>query len=172
MELFCIFEEIKDRLYVAAYNSARKGILTVLQERWTDATWLENFFRENKQDLRSGYFGSVSIEQAVLQTIEMADKLFLELMESKGDNLDNLFKPLYGSDYEIRDFQAQKAGHSWLRIYAVHFYDMYVITGGTIKLTRTMQERAHTFYELEKLEKMSVALKLNEMEDKFVYLDI
>ena len=42
---------------------------------------------------------------------------------------------------------------SWLRLYAIRFQkNSYLITGGAIKLTRTMQEREHTLAELQKLE--------------------
>ena len=48
----------------------------------------------------------------------------------------------------------QRRGHgSWLRLYAIRFQkNSYLITGGAIKLTRTMQEREHTLAELQKLE--------------------
>ena len=42
---------------------------------------------------------------------------------------------------------------SWLRLYAIRFEpNSYLITGGAIKLTRTMQEREHTLNELQRLE--------------------
>lgn len=41
---------------------------------------------------------------------------------------------------------------SWLRVYALKFeINSYLITGGSIKLTRTMQEREHTDLELRRL---------------------
>ena len=44
---------------------------------------------------------------------------------------------------------------SWLRLYAIKLnVGIYIITGGAIKLTRTMQEREHTLQELEKMEKV------------------
>lgn len=44
---------------------------------------------------------------------------------------------------------------SWLRIYAIKLEPgCYIITGGAIKLTRTMQERQHTLVELQKMEKV------------------
>jgi len=40
-----------------------------------------------------------------------------------------------------------------LRIYAIKVGDSaYIITGGAIKLTATMQEREHTLAELQKME--------------------
>ena len=42
---------------------------------------------------------------------------------------------------------------SWLRLYAIKLEPgCYIITGGAIKLTRTMQEREHTLRELNKME--------------------
>jgi hypothetical protein len=42
---------------------------------------------------------------------------------------------------------------SWLRMYAIKLEPgCYIITGGAIKLTRTMQEREHTLAELNKME--------------------
>lgn len=44
---------------------------------------------------------------------------------------------------------------SWLRIYALKLSSgIYIITGGAIKLTATMQEREHTLNELAKMEKV------------------
>ncbi len=46
----------------------------------------------------------------------------------------------------------QQSRHaSWLRLYAIKLEPgCYVITGGAIKLTRTMEEREHTLKELSK----------------------
>jgi hypothetical protein len=43
---------------------------------------------------------------------------------------------------------------------------IYVITGGAIKLTRTMQEREHTLRELVKMEKVRSHLLANNIVDK------
>lgn len=44
---------------------------------------------------------------------------------------------------------------SWLRVYALKLSSgIYIITGGAIKLTATMQEREHTLNELVKMEKV------------------
>jgi hypothetical protein len=49
-------------------------------------------------------------------------------------------------------FNKCKAQQNWLRLYALRVdKNVYIITGGTIKLTRTMQERAHTMQELDKI---------------------
>ena len=50
----------------------------------------------------------------------------------------------------------RKYGHSsWLRLYAIKLIQgNYIITGGAIKLTATMQEREHTKQELVKIDKV------------------
>ena len=46
-----------------------------------------------------------------------------------------------------------KKPKTWLRIYALKAgEDMYIVTGGAIKLTATMEEREHTKVELRKLD--------------------
>ena len=56
---------------------------------------------------------------------------------------------------------------SWLRIYAIKLEPgIYVVTGGAIKLTRTMQEREQTQVELARMEKVRRYLIENEISDK------
>ena len=55
---------------------------------------------------------------------------------------------------------------SWLRIYALKIDEnVYVITGGAIKLTKTMLEREHTKHELEKLERCHDYLREEGISD-------
>lgn len=61
-------------------------------------------------------------------------------------------------------FSSRKAyglrSRSWLRIYVLKTTDeAYLITGGAIKLTRSMQEREHTRLELVKMKQCECLLK-------------
>ena len=47
----------------------------------------------------------------------------------------------------------------------------YIITGGAIKLTRTMQEREHTLQELEKMEKVRNFLIQERVFDEDSFTD-
>ncbi|MFW5700130.1 MAG: hypothetical protein ACOCWM_00435 [Cyclobacteriaceae bacterium] len=137
MKIKCIFEVIKDVLYAASFDGDTANVLDDLQDKWSDVLYLEEFFENNIKDLESGYFGSISVEEAVEETIEAADELFEKLYEADGANLDSMFVPLDNREFKEYDFQKMKArrGSSWLRLYAVHYFDQYVITGGAIKLT-------------------------------------
>ena len=78
------------------------------------------------------------------------------------DELDSLFKPLENlRTAEVLLGKEKAKGNrnfrhdSWLRLYAIRFQrNSYLVTGGAIKLTHTMQEREHTLEELRKLEKV------------------
>lgn len=49
----------------------------------------------------------------------------------------------------------RSAHDSWLRIYALRLEsNTYLVTGGAIKLTRTMEEREHTLNELKRMEQV------------------
>lgn len=77
-------------------------------------------------------------------------------------DLSMLFRPLNNNEASDVLLQKEKARlkyrfkhPSWLRLYAIKLTTgIYIITGGAIKLTATMQEREHTRIELAKLEKV------------------
>lgn len=77
-------------------------------------------------------------------------------------DLSKLFRPLDNNQASDTMLQKEKArlkrklGHSsWLRLYAIKLTaGVYIITGGAIKLTATMQEREHTRKELAKIDKV------------------
>lgn len=61
---------------------------------------------------------------------------------------------------------------SWLRIYAIRIEpNVYIVTGGAIKLTATMQEREHTKRELDKLNTCRDFLKQNGVFDQDSFID-
>lgn len=58
------------------------------------------------------------------------------------------------------------------RIYAIKLEPgCYIITGGAIKLTRTMQEREHTLKELNKMEQVRNHLISNQAIDADGFAD-
>jgi hypothetical protein len=61
---------------------------------------------------------------------------------------------------------------SWLRIYAIKLATgVYIITGGAIKLTATMQEREHTQAELVKLDQVRNFLLSEGIIDNDGFID-
>ena len=94
-------------------------------------------------------------------------------------NLDTLFRPLDNSRMSESVLSKEKARPhyilrhvSWLRIYAIKLAsDVYIITGGAIKLTATMQEREHTRRELVNMEKVRSFLLNERIIDEDGFLD-
>lgn len=101
------------------------------------------------------------INQAIYDTIEDSERIQCLILDISPDaDLDKLFRPLNNNQTSEMLLGKEKArikerpNHaSWLRLYAIKLEPgCYIITGGAIKLTRTMQEREHTLRELNKME--------------------
>lgn len=171
MEIITIFA---DHLYSVKFQ--KKGVheFAKIFDTWQDSEILFGFFEENKNDLKSGYFGKITIEEAVLMTIDEADDLqqYLLKVGRSGNKkiLDVFFKNNLHEKNKITELIPKKAygnkRKSWLRLYAVELSkECYVITGGAIKLTKKMQDRPHTNRELKKIEKLIAFLKENGIYD-------
>ena len=142
--------------------------------QWNDVVWLRNFFKANLEDLTS-YFKITDVNQAIYDTIDDSERLQCLIMDiSPEADLDKLFRPLDNSRTSEMILGKEKARlhntpkhASWLRIYAIKLEPgIYVITGGAIKLTRTMQEREHTLVELARMEKVRRFMLDNNIMDK------
>ena len=185
MKIINIFAIIKGSLISVKFQDNETDEFEKIFDNWTDIEYLFDFFNENIKDLNSGFYGNISIEQAIERTIEEAEELEEKILEiSKSGHLNNyetlqtLFKPLDNNDYQIKDYQKTKTygseHKSWLRIYAIRIApNTFVISGGAIKLTLFMNERDHLKEELRKLEIVKEYLIEKDFFDKndFEYLE-
>ena len=169
-----------DHLWAVKHPDKEYDELTLLFQQWNDVSFLLDFFIENLDDLKS-YFRIERISTAIEDTFEDAkalEELILEFPYT--ENLDQLFKPLAQFDTKIQELSREKARNwnrqqhsSWLRIYAIRLEpNVYVVTGGAIKLTATMQERKHTTIELEKLNQCRNFFLANDVFDKDSFIDL
>jgi len=161
MEIIPIFETQNQALYSVKYPDHEIDEFDWLFDLWQDITYLEVFFNSNKSDL--GFFDPISIEDAVMQTRSDAKELQKQILAIKDSDeknskfLNSHFIPLDNITYKPDELEKCKAYTSiikkgWIRLYAIRVPEnSYVITGGAIKLTRTMMERQHTQRELQKL---------------------
>lgn len=149
-----------NKLWAVRYDGEDDNVLQKTFTQWSDPEWLVEFFLKNIHDLES-YFKITDINQAIYDTIDDNLKIQCLILDISPDaNLDLIFRPLENSRINEMMLGKEKAklkeraNHaSWLRIYAIKLEPgCYIITGGTIKLTRTMQEREHTLNELRKME--------------------
>ncbi len=169
-----------DHLWAVKDPEKEYDELTELFNKWNNAKYLLDFFMANLDDLKT-YFHIEKVSRAIQDTFEDADELEELIMEFPyTEHLDELFRPLGAADAGSVELARQKAKNwdrnkhaSWLRIYAIRLEkDVYIVTGGAIKLTATMQERAHTALELEKLDRCKSYLKANGVFDQDSFIDL
>lgn len=169
-----------DHLWAVKAPDKEVDELTALFRNWTDGNYLLDFFMENFADLE-GFFHIRRLDEAVNDTFEDAEALQELILDFPyTEHLDELFKPLDVYDTRTRELNREKARNwnryrhaSWLRIYAIRLEpDVYVVTGGAIKLTRTMQEREHTALELKKLNRCKDYLKANGVFDQDSFVEL
>jgi len=179
--MFALETIVENSLYAIRYDSieedefennefdedkSKKDEFRRLFKNWSDPEYLDAFFDKHKLDLQKDFYSFISIDDAINRTIDEADTLEQQLIEiaetgktERLDTLQTLFKPLNKKDeelYPIPDYQKSKVygelRKSWLRIYAIRLNsNEFVVTGGAIKLTKTMNDREHLKKELEKL---------------------
>ncbi len=167
------------RLWSVRYDGEDDNALANVLDQWNDVVWLRTFFKENIDDLAS-YFKITNVNQAIYDTIEDAERLQCLIMDISPDaDLDKLFRHLEPSRTSEMLLGKEKAkmdnrGYhaSWLRIYAIKLSQgIYIITGGAIKLTRSMQERQHTLNELVKMESVRNFLIKENIVDELSFDD-
>ena len=168
-----------ERLWAVRYDGYLDNVLDSILEQWNDVSWLRAFFKQNIEDLTS-YFKITDVNQAIYDTIEDSERLQCLILDIAPDaDLDRIFRPLENSRTSEMLLGKEKARlhntprhASWLRIYAIKLEPgIYIITGGAIKLTRTMQERQHTLAELARMEKVRRFLLDNDIVDKDSFKD-
>lgn len=178
MQISTIFALKKSVLYSVKYDNDEVEFQRLFNLWINDFEYLESFFEENKKDLLSGYFGNISVEEAIDITRKGAINLrkhFFNIannQESTNNKLQQLFRPLRNDEYQLRSLLKEKSkkqsNKDWLRIYAIRISEnTYVISGGAIKLTQTMNETdSHLLLELKKLELTKQFLIENGLTDE------
>jgi hypothetical protein len=147
------------RLWAVKYDEDDVNVLGILFRNWGDVDWLADFFISNKVDLERN-FQITNVDRAIYDTLQDAEELECMILDLAADSdLDRMFRPLNNmitSELLLGKEKAKGNRHthpSWLRLYALRLEKgVYLITGGAIKLTYTMQERSHTLKELERME--------------------
>jgi hypothetical protein len=171
VDIFAVSESAK--LHAVQWDFAEVNEFERVLDFMTDPMELYYFFKAHEGDLRSGFYGSISIESAVERTRAEALELKRELLvlceqgySKKYSGFKELFQPLKPLEYSPSGFERNKAygqlSKSMIRIYALKLPDdLFLITGGTIKITAKMQDREHTKLELLKFEQTKLYLKDN-----------
>lgn len=172
MKIIDTFAIVEDSLYSVQYEFELEDEFAKCFELWNDPIYLREFFEHHKDDLDNVFWNGITIEDAIAKTKDDAKLLEKELLDialtgktERHENLSTLFEPL--SHGAIGNYEKDKAkgvlAPSWLRVYAIRLEaNLFVVSGGAIKLTRTMNNRPHLLKELEKLKVTKECLLDNE----------
>jgi hypothetical protein len=185
MKIVDIFAIVKGSLYSVQFDQNEYDEFALAFRNWADTEYLEDFFEKHKVDLQSGFYGDITVEEAVFKTIDEATDFEAKIKEvSENGNFDEesslqdlIFYPLHKDDktFILQESKAYgKENKSWLRIYAIRINpQFYVVSGSAIKLTNAMGEQEHTKTELSKLKITAAYLKEHGLmdDDDFGYID-
>jgi hypothetical protein len=185
MKIVDIFAVIENSLLAVQFEGQDSDEFALLFNKWQDIEYLEQFFEDNISELQN-FYGDITVEEAVFRTVDEASKMeaYIRSVAKSGRKnqyntlQDLIFRPLTPIDYSIKHLKSKAYGgksHSWLRLYAIRIGpNLYVVSGGAIKLTKTMNDRNHLILELDKLEAAKAYLKENLLfdEDDYEFLEI
>jgi len=193
MKIGSIFAVVKigENLFSIQYEDTASHIFEELFDNWTDVEYLFKFFNNNQEYLHQPFWESlyhekISVTKALEITLDLAEKMedFIIKYADSGANsnyLSRIFYPLVNDNVFHKPLKSAYKAYgpnktSWLRVYAIKIEDNYIITGGAIKLTKTMQESPNTQQELARLQSVASELKRLHFTDNsdfdFVYLEI
>lgn len=143
-------------------------------ELWTNPDYLIQFAKANAKD--------VNLEKYVSDRLEDAEQivdLIEYLSENETDSLSSFFQPISPSEIGIVRLSLQKGKtrqrnrRNDLRFYAIKIdEDCFVITGGAIKVSQTMQEHELTNIELNKLNRCKQYLNENGVFDNESFFEL
>ncbi len=145
---------------------------------WNDVEYLKNYFEKNKSFIIGNSFLNIGgIRDFIYQVSDNAQDLdeIIEMSFENG-NLHEFFIVLNEKQPLHETYSDVKAKQKFLRLYGIKMEDdTFIITGGAIKITRSMQEHEDTQKELEKFEFCKQFLKENDItndEQLYEYLKI
>lgn len=149
-------------LWAVCYDEDKLGnndidILTKLFQQWNDSVFLNNFLKQNQQDLTTQFWDYISVDEArnkILDEVEdfedelisielkyegYEDKKVCEIFEIY-HKIEFLIKPQIAKEKDFRKVKPD-FNHPMLRLYGIELEDeTIIITGGIIKLTKHIKE--------------------------------
>ncbi len=191
MEFVPIFANPSERplrgLYAVRYEDAPDNEHSWSQfiDKLSDPEYRRVFMRERKTKLlTNGYWGTYSIsdatERALDEFLSITDELrdAYELsVEELIKTLNERFKPL--DNQKIEEYlerskaKPKEPKEPWIRLYAVKVAeDLFIFTGGTIKLVKYMDDDEATKQERARLNKLRDFLKDEGMYDHEAYTEL
>lgn len=152
-----------------------------LKELWADTMYLSDFYRENISYFNTDYWGYITEEEFIREVIYNSNLIFCELEKifRKG-TLSSRLEPLDLEEssrrskqkpYKVKSKFGKISGKFAFRIYGIRLDDVFVVTGGAIKIVQKMRDARNTRIELAKMNLVSRKLDNEYVSDKGSFLE-
>lgn len=174
-------------LYAVRYDDtpAHENSWSQFFDNLSDPEFRRDFMRERQHTLLTNdYWGTITVNDAAQRALEEFLTITDELQDAYNIGIDELirilnerFIPLDNQKNEhvlIRSKgKPDKPKEPWIRLYAVKVSnDLYLFSGGTIKLVKYMDEDSATREELKKLNRLRDTLKVEGLYDHEAYTEL
>jgi hypothetical protein len=164
MKFACIFE---NQLYSFHYDEYNENEYDRNINLWSNTAYLFEFAKENNiQDI-------VAFVDEIYDNLEELEDLINEIAESSGQ-FKRLFIPLEHSETnKTISLRKGKINHNRLRLYAIKIIDeLFIITGGAIKMSQRMLDHPGTAGELVKLSVARQYLDINDIHNEDAFFEL
>jgi hypothetical protein len=164
MKIVSIFA---DQLFAFHYKNEADNEYERLMKLWIDVAFLKDYANKNN---------IVDVTTFVNDILQDAEQIqdFLENLSRNNQPHGFYFEPLQDAEKnKILAFQKGKIKRNVLRYYAIKLDEnCFVITGGAIKMSQTMQEHPDTDNELNKLKAAREYLNKNGVFDEDSFFEL
>lgn len=155
------------KLFSFQYKNESDNEFDRLMALWTDVSYIRSFAKSNNIP---------DINNFVKDIISDAEEIddFLHNLNADLESFGMYFEPLQLTEYtKVLSFQKGKIRKNRLRLYAIKIDEnCFVITGGAIKMSQTMQGHPDTDLELKKLNAARTFLQSNGVFDDESFYEI
>lgn len=143
MKIVRIFE---NTLFSLHYGGENTNEFEKIMNEWTDINYLKDYADQNQIKKFEAF------AENIIRDVEGIEDFFSTIQINK-ESFQLFFEPLqYSERKKTLALQKGKIRRNSLRIYAIKIDDCFLITGGAIKMSQTMQEHPDTSKELFKLQ--------------------
>jgi hypothetical protein len=164
MKITRIFE---NQLYSFHYDEYNEIEYERNLNQWSNTSYLFEFAKENNiQDI-------VAFVDEISDNLEELEDLINDIAESDG-KFKRIFIPLEHSETnKTISLRKGKINHNRLRLYAIKLIDeLFIITGGAIKMSQRMSDHPGTAKEHRKLSAARQYLEINDIHNEDAFFEL
>lgn len=155
---------IEGKLYSFQFPNQKLNEYERMFKLWLNREYIQEFVFQNKNHLTDSNIESFADD--IFDDVELMKLSIKENTKGRRNTLDRCFVPLYNSEYKEMTLWLHKKRAKYLRLYAIRIaVNLFIITGGAIKITQKMQQHPDTNKERIKLNNCKAFLQSKSIFD-------